>query len=54
VPALAASVAIGALAGVGGLLVSFHWQVAAGASVALCALVAFAVSLAVSPRAAGA
>jgi ABC-type Mn2+/Zn2+ transport system permease subunit len=54
VPALAASVAIGALAGVGGLLVSYHWEVAAGASVALCALVVFLVSLAVSPRAAGA
>lgn len=53
-PALAASVAIGALAGVGGLLVSFHWQVAAGASVALCALVAFGASLMLSPRAAGA
>jgi ABC-type Mn2+/Zn2+ transport system permease subunit len=53
VPALAASVAIGALAGAGGLLVSFHWQVAAGASVALCALVVFAASLLLSPRAAG-
>jgi ABC-type Mn2+/Zn2+ transport system permease subunit len=53
VPALAASVAIGALAGVAGLVVSFHWQVAAGASVALCAVAAFAASLALSPRAAG-
>jgi ABC-type Mn2+/Zn2+ transport system permease subunit len=53
VPALMASVGIGALAGVGGLLVSYHWQVAAGASVALCALVAFLASLAISPRAAG-
>jgi ABC-type Mn2+/Zn2+ transport system permease subunit len=53
VPALAASVAIGALAGVAGLLVSYHWEVAAGASVALCALAAFAGSLALSPRAAG-
>lgn len=52
-PALAASVAIGALAGVAGLVVSYHWQVAAGASVALCALVAFAGSLVLSPRAAG-
>jgi ABC-type Mn2+/Zn2+ transport system permease subunit len=53
-PALLASVGIGALAGVGGLLLSFHADVAAGASVALCALVAFAATLMLSPRAAGA
>jgi ABC-type Mn2+/Zn2+ transport system permease subunit len=52
-PALGASVAIGAVAGVAGLVVSYHWEVAAGASVALCALLAFAASLALSPRAAG-
>jgi ABC-type Mn2+/Zn2+ transport system permease subunit len=53
-PALVASVAVGALAGVGGLLVSYHWQVAAGASVALCAVALFGVTLLLSPRAAGA
>jgi len=42
-----------ALSGVGGLLVSAHWDVAAGASVALCAVVLFAATLLVSPRAAG-
>jgi ABC-type Mn2+/Zn2+ transport system permease subunit len=52
-PALAASVAVGALSGVGGLLVSAHWDVAAGASVALCAVVLFAATLLLSPRAAG-
>lgn len=50
-PALVAAAGLAALAGVTGLLVSFHWQVAAGASVALCALAVFALSL-VSPRAA--
>jgi ABC-type Mn2+/Zn2+ transport system permease subunit len=49
--ALAASVLIGALAGIAGLLLSFHADVAAGASVALCALVAFAATL-FTPRAA--
>jgi ABC-type Mn2+/Zn2+ transport system permease subunit len=53
-PAMAASVAVGALAGVAGLLLSFHAQVAAGASVALCALLVFAGSLLLSPRSAGA
>jgi ABC-type Mn2+/Zn2+ transport system permease subunit len=53
-PALAAAAALAALAGIGGLLVSYHWQLAAGASVALCAVALFAVSLAVSPREAGA
>jgi ABC-type Mn2+/Zn2+ transport system permease subunit len=47
---LAASVAIAALAGVAGLLASYHWKVAAGASVALAAVVLFGLSL-VSPRA---
>jgi ABC-type Mn2+/Zn2+ transport system permease subunit len=51
--ALAAAVALAALAWIGGLLVSYHAQLAAGASVALCAVALFAVSLAVSPRAAG-
>jgi ABC-type Mn2+/Zn2+ transport system permease subunit len=53
-PALAASVAVGALAGAAGLLLSYHLEVAAGASVALCALVAFGASLLLSPRAAAA
>jgi ABC-type Mn2+/Zn2+ transport system permease subunit len=35
---LALSIAIAALAGVGGLVISFHLEVAAGASVALCAV----------------
>jgi ABC-type Mn2+/Zn2+ transport system permease subunit len=52
--ALAASIGLAALAGIAGLIVSFHWNVAAGASVALCAVALFAVSLAVSPRAADA
>jgi ABC-type Mn2+/Zn2+ transport system permease subunit len=52
VPALAASVVLGALAGAAGLLVSYHADLAAGSSVALCAVTVFAVSLAVSPRAA--
>jgi ABC-type Mn2+/Zn2+ transport system permease subunit len=52
-PALATSVAVGALSGIGGLLVSSHWDVAAGASVALCAVVLFAATLLLSPRAAG-
>jgi ABC-type Mn2+/Zn2+ transport system permease subunit len=52
-PALVAAVAAGALSGVGGLLVSYHWDVAAGASVALCAVVLFGATLLLSPRAAG-
>ena len=51
--ALAAAVALAALAGIAGLLVSYHAQLAAGASVALCAVALFAASLAVTPRAAG-
>ena len=51
-PALGTSIGIGALAGVAGLLVSYHWKVAAGASVALCAIVLFAATLLLSPRAA--
>jgi ABC-type Mn2+/Zn2+ transport system permease subunit len=51
-PALAASIGLGALAGAAGLIVSFHWRVAAGASVALCAVVLFAATLLLSPRAA--
>jgi ABC-type Mn2+/Zn2+ transport system permease subunit len=49
--ALGASAALAALAGVAGLIVSFHWDVAAGASVALCAVALFALSLALSRRA---
>jgi ABC-type Mn2+/Zn2+ transport system permease subunit len=52
--ALVTSVVLGALAGVAGLLLSFHWDVAAGASVALCAVVVFGASLVLSPRAADA
>jgi len=37
---LALAAAIGALAGLGGLLLSFHLGIAAGASVALCAVAA--------------
>jgi ABC-type Mn2+/Zn2+ transport system permease subunit len=51
--ALAAAAGLGALAGVAGLLVSYHADLAAGASVALCAVALFAASLALSPRAAG-
>jgi ABC-type Mn2+/Zn2+ transport system permease subunit len=50
-PALAASVAVAALAGAAGLVVSYHWRVAAGASVALCAVTLFAASLPAIPRA---
>jgi ABC-type Mn2+/Zn2+ transport system permease subunit len=42
--ALAASAALAALAGAGGLLVSFHLGVAAGAAVALCAVALFAIA----------
>jgi ABC-type Mn2+/Zn2+ transport system permease subunit len=51
--ALAAAVGLAAVAGIAGLLVSYHAQLAAGASVALCAVALFAASLALSPRAAG-
>jgi ABC-type Mn2+/Zn2+ transport system permease subunit len=44
--ALAFAAAQAALAGVLGLLVSYHWQVAAGASVALAAIALFVVTLA--------
>jgi ABC-type Mn2+/Zn2+ transport system permease subunit len=52
--ALAAATVLAAISGAGGLLVSYHWQLAAGASVALCAVVLFGLSLAVSRRAAAA
>jgi ABC-type Mn2+/Zn2+ transport system permease subunit len=48
--ALALSAALAAVAGVLGLLASYHWQVAAGASVALAAVALFAVSLFVPSR----
>jgi ABC-type Mn2+/Zn2+ transport system permease subunit len=47
--ALALSAALAALAGVLGLLASYHWEVAAGASVALAAVLIFLVSMA-APR----
>jgi ABC-type Mn2+/Zn2+ transport system permease subunit len=47
--ALALAAVLGALAGVVGLLASYHWHVAAGAAVALAAVALFAVSLVV-PR----
>jgi ABC-type Mn2+/Zn2+ transport system permease subunit len=43
--ALALAAALAALAGVLGLLVSYHWQLAAGASVALAAIALFALTL---------
>jgi len=43
--ALGLSAVLAALAGVLGLLVSYHWEVAAGASVALAAVLLFAISL---------
>jgi ABC-type Mn2+/Zn2+ transport system permease subunit len=43
--ALALSVALAALAGVLGLLASYHWEVAAGAAVALAAVALFGLSL---------
>jgi ABC-type Mn2+/Zn2+ transport system permease subunit len=43
--ALALSVLLAALAGVLGLLASYHWEVAAGASVALAAVALFLLSL---------
>jgi ABC-type Mn2+/Zn2+ transport system permease subunit len=45
VTAQALAAGLAALAGVAGLLVSYHLEVAAGASVALCALGLFAVTL---------
>jgi ABC-type Mn2+/Zn2+ transport system permease subunit len=47
--ALALSAAIAALAGVAGLVASYHWEVAAGAAVALAAVALFATSLCI-PR----
>jgi ABC-type Mn2+/Zn2+ transport system permease subunit len=43
--ALGLATALAALAGALGLLVSYHWEVAAGASVALAAVGVFALSL---------
>jgi ABC-type Mn2+/Zn2+ transport system permease subunit len=48
--ALALSVALAAVAGVLGLVVSYHWEVAAGASVALAAVVLFLITLAIPQR----
>ena len=45
VPALLVAAGLAALAGVGGLLVSYHLELAAGASVALCAVALFLASL---------
>jgi ABC-type Mn2+/Zn2+ transport system permease subunit len=50
--ALALAAALAALAGVVGLLASYHLEIAAGASVALAAVLLFGLSLLVSPRAA--
>jgi ABC-type Mn2+/Zn2+ transport system permease subunit len=47
---LALSVGLAAVAGVLGLLASYHWEVAAGASVALAAVVLFLLTLAVPRR----
>ena len=47
--ALCLAAALAALAGVLGLLASYHWEVAAGASVALAAVLVFALSL-LAPR----
>jgi ABC-type Mn2+/Zn2+ transport system permease subunit len=49
--ALALSAALAALAGVLGLLASYHWQIAAGAAVALAAVALFLLSLLVPARA---
>jgi ABC-type Mn2+/Zn2+ transport system permease subunit len=49
--ALVLATVLAALAGVLGLIASYHWQLAAGASVALAALLLFLASL-VAPRAA--
>ena len=48
--ALVASGGIAMVAGVTGLLASYHWQLAAGASIALAAIVLFVIALAVAPR----
>jgi ABC-type Mn2+/Zn2+ transport system permease subunit len=48
--ALALAAGLAGLAGVLGLLVSYHWQVAAGASVALAAIALFAVTLSFGRR----
>jgi ABC-type Mn2+/Zn2+ transport system permease subunit len=48
--AFAIATAAAALAGVGGLLVSYHLHLAAGASVALCATILGLVTLATPPR----
>jgi ABC-type Mn2+/Zn2+ transport system permease subunit len=47
---LALSVALAAVAGVAGLVASYHWEVAAGASVALAAVVLFLLTLAIPRR----
>jgi ABC-type Mn2+/Zn2+ transport system permease subunit len=47
--ALGLAAGLAALAGVLGLLASYHWEVAAGASVALAAVLLFAISL-LGPR----
>lgn len=49
--ALLLSGAIAALSGVLGLLASYHWEVAAGASIALAAIALLVASLAVTPLA---
>jgi ABC-type Mn2+/Zn2+ transport system permease subunit len=49
-PALALAAVLAGLSGVLGLLASYHWEVAAGASVALAAVLVFLVSLLVPPR----
>ncbi len=46
--ALALAALLAALAGVLGLLASYHWQTAAGASVALAAVAVFALALVIS------
>jgi ABC-type Mn2+/Zn2+ transport system permease subunit len=48
--ALVLAAGLAALAGVLGLLASYHWEIAAGASVALSAVVLFLLSLAVRAR----
>ena len=47
---LALSALLAALAGAAGLLVSYHLRIAAGASVALCALALFALAAALPSR----
>ena len=48
--ALAIAAAVGAGSGIAGMLVSFHLETAAGASVALCAVAAMAVALPASMK----